>query len=93
MILVTSGNLFLQKVFEANPLVKLTVVAEPPESIPAGVVAVFHRIVPAKLPPGSVFVIDPANSSDVYSVGEQLENAIVTKQDKDSPLMGACPAR
>ena len=87
VILVTSGNLFLQKVFEANPLVKLTVVAEPPETIPAGTVVVYHRVAPEKLPPGSVFVIDPANSSDVYTVGEQLENAIVTKQDKDSPLM------
>ena len=87
VLLVTSGNLFLQKVFEANPLVKLTVVAQPPETIPSGTVVVYHRTAPDKLPPGSVFVIDPANSSDVYSVGEPLENAIVTKQDKDSPLM------
>ena len=87
VILVTSGNLFLQKVFEVNPLVKLTVVEQPPETIPAGTVIVYHRTAPAKLPNGSVFVIDPANSSDLYSVGEPLETAIVTKQDKDSPLM------
>ena len=87
VILVTSGNLFLQKVFEVNPLVKLTVVDQPPETIPAGTVVVYHRTAPAKLPNGSVFVIDPANSSDLYSVGEPLESAIVTKQDKDSPLM------
>jgi hypothetical protein len=87
VILVTSGNLFLQKVFEANPLVKLTVVAEPPPAIPAGTVVVYHRVAPEKLPAGSVFVIDPANSSDVYTAGEPLENAIVVKQDKDSPLM------
>ncbi len=87
VILVTSGNLFLQKVFEVNPLVKLTVVEHPPETIPAGTVVVFHRTAPAELPKGSMFVIDPANSSDQYSVGEPLESAIVTKQDKDSPLM------
>ncbi len=87
VILVTSGNLFLEKAFESNPLVKLTVVAFPPETIPAGTLIVYHRVAPEKLPAGSVFVIDPANSSDVYTVGEQLENAIVTKQDKDSPLM------
>ena len=87
VILVTSGNLFLQKVFEVNPLVKLTVVEQPPETIPAGTVVVYHRTGPAALPKGSVFVIDPANSSDLYSVGEPLETAIVTKQDKDSPLM------
>jgi len=87
VILVTAGNLFLQKVFEANPLVNLTVVSEPPEAIPAGTVVVYHRVTPTKLPAGNVFVIDPANSSDVFTIGEQLENAIVAKQDKDSPLM------
>lgn len=87
VLLVTSGNLFLQKVFEANPLVKLTVVSEAPETIPAGTVVVYHRSAPATIPVGNVFVIDPANSSDAYTVGEQLDNAIVTKQDKDSPLM------
>ena len=87
VLLVTSGNLFLQKVFEVNPLVKLTVVAEAPETLPAGTLVVFHRIVPEKIPPGQVFVIDPANSSDLYTVGEPIANPIVTKQDKDSPLM------
>ena len=87
VLLVTSGNLFLQKVFEVNPLVRLTVVAEMPATIPAGTVVVFHRIAPDKLPAGQVFVIDPANTSDLYTVGEQIANPIVTKQDKDSPLM------
>jgi hypothetical protein len=70
-----------------NPLVKLTVVEHPPETIPKGTVVVYHRTAPATLPHGNVFVFDPANSSDLYSVGEPLETAIVTKQDKDSPLM------
>ncbi len=92
VVLVTSGNLFLQKVFEANPLVKLTILDHwdddgSRKSYPAGTVFVFHRIAPARLPAGSVFVVDPANSSDAYTVGEPLDNAIVTKQDKDSPLM------
>jgi len=87
VLLVTSGNLFLQKVFEANPLVKLSVVEQAPDPLPAGTVIVYHRTAPEKLPPGNVFVIDPANSNDVFTVNEPLENAIVTKQDKDSPLM------
>lgn len=87
VVLVTSGNLFLQKVFEANPLVKLTVVDQPPASVSAGTIMVYHRTVPPELPAGNIFVIDPANSSDLYAVGEPLESAIVTKQDKDSPLM------
>jgi hypothetical protein len=87
VLLVTSGNLFLQKVFEVNPLVKLTVVVEAPATVPAGTVVVYHRVAPEKLPAGQVFVIDPANATDLFAIGEQIANPIVTKQDKDSPLM------
>jgi hypothetical protein len=87
VLLVTSGNLFLQKVFEVNPLVKLTVVAEAPATIPAGTVVVYHRVTPENIPPGQAFVIDPANASDLFGLGEQIANPIVTKQDRDSTLM------
>ena len=32
-------------------------------------------------------MIDPAAGSDLWTLGEKLENPIVTKQDSDSPLM------
>jgi len=82
------GNLFLQKVLEANPLVKLTVGKElPADPAGAGTVQVFHRAVPAKIPPGPVLVVDPANDCDLWKLGDKLQNPIVTQQDKDSPLM------
>ena len=87
VLLVTSGNLFLQKVFEVNPLVKLTVVSEAPATIPGGTVVVYHRVTPDKIPPGQAFIIDPANATDLFAVGDQIANPIITKQDKDSPLM------
>jgi len=87
VLLVTSGNLFLQKVFEVNPLVKLTIVSDPPETVPAGTVVVYHRISPDRVPPGPVFLIDPANSTDLFQVGEPIANPIVTRQDRDHPLM------
>ncbi len=34
-----------------------------------------------------MLVIDPENACDLWQVGEKLQNPIVTKQDKDSPLM------
>ncbi|HQU42123.1 MAG: hypothetical protein B7Z73_01955 [Planctomycetia bacterium 21-64-5] len=85
--LVTDGNLFLEKVFEANPLVKLTVVKKPPAQITPGTITVLHRQVPERLPNGPVWAIDPAGPCDRWQVGEKLENPIVTTQDKDSPLM------
>src|SRR5262249_14573806 len=85
--LVTEGNLFLEKVFEASPLVKLTLTKELQGEPAAKSVTVFHRKVPAKLPPGPVLVIDPAGSCDLWQIGEPLQNPIVAKQDKDAPLM------
>ena len=84
--LVSEGNLFLEKVFEANPLVKLVVDSKAPATGSAGI-TVFHKKVPDKLPPGAVLVIEPTTSTDLWTIGEVQQNPIVTKQDKDSPLM------
>ncbi len=82
-----SGNLFLQRVLEANPLVQLTQSKEMPKSFAAGGITVFHREVPAKLPPGQILVVDPASDCDLWTVGEKLQSPIVTQQEKESPLM------
>jgi von Willebrand factor type A domain/Aerotolerance regulator N-terminal len=85
--LVTDGDLFLEKVFQAIPLVKLSIAKEVGSATPAPQVTVLHRKVPGKLPPGPLLVIDPEGSSELWDLGEKLQNPIVTKQDKDSPLM------
>jgi hypothetical protein len=82
-----SGDLFLEKVLEANALVRLSVVRKPPEQVPAGSVMVYHHQVPSSLPPGPALVIDPEAGCDLWTVGDKLENPLVTKQDRDSPLM------
>jgi hypothetical protein len=82
-----TGNLFLQKVLEAHPLVRLTTSREMPKQLPAAAVTVFHREVPSKLPAGEVLVVDPAGDCDLWKVGDKLQNPIVTQQDKDSPLL------
>ncbi len=87
VLLVTPGNLFLEKAFAANPLVDLKVVKELPTEFEKGVVHVFHRLVPPKMPAGNSFVVDPREGTDLWKLGEQLDNPIVTKQETDSPLM------
>jgi hypothetical protein len=84
--LVADRNLFLEKVFEANPLVRLALSNKTPTDGSAGI-TVFHKNVPEKLPPGPVLVIEPTTSTDLWTIGEIQQNPIVTKQDKDSPLM------
>jgi hypothetical protein len=87
VVLVTQGNLFLRKALEVNSLVNLQVLAAVPEQYDPAALYIFHRIAPAQMPAANCLVIDPATSSDLWQVGEKLENPIVTKQDADSPLM------
>ncbi len=87
VVLVTEGNLFLRKALEVNALVNLQVTAAVPVSFDPAALYVFHRQAPARLPPVNCLVIDPAVSTDLWQVGEKLENPIVTRQDADSPLM------
>ncbi|APZ96030.1 cobaltochelatase subunit [Fuerstiella marisgermanici] len=87
VLIVSPGNLFLQKVFEANPLVNVTVANDIPEQWPADSIVVLHRLVPETLPAGNVLVIDPEASCNLWDVGEVIANPIVTEQDASSPLM------
>jgi hypothetical protein len=87
-LVTETGNLFLEKVLEANPLVKLSVSRKPLQGAPlAGTVVVYHRQVPKVLPPGPAFVIEPSSDCDLWQVGEKLQNPLVAQQDKDSPVM------
>lgn len=87
VLIVTPGNLFLQKVFEANPPVEVTIRKDFPETWPADSIVVLHGPLPATLPSGSVFAIDSVGSCDQWDQGDVLEDPIVTDQDKSSSLM------
>ena len=87
VLLVTQGSHYLQRVLEAMPALQLQLTSVLPESVPADVVVIYHRQTPAKLPRGKVLVIDPANSCDAWTVGEELANPLVGKQQTTSPLL------
>ncbi len=87
VVLITDGNTFLRMALKANPLVDLQVSAALPETYDPETLYVFHRRVPAEMPPVDALVIDPLESTDLWQLGEVLENPIVTRQDQDSPLM------
>ncbi len=87
VLLVTPGNLFLQKVLEAIPLVELSVSKTAPDTLSDGAILILHKTLPAKLPAGRIIVIDPASGCDLWQDGDKLQNPIVVDQDRDSPLM------
>lgn len=85
--LVDSGNLFLQRVFEANSLVDLTVIDDVSKVANKSGLVVLHRRVPAELPSGDVIVLQPEAGCSFWELGERLEQPLVGKQEKDSPLL------
>lgn len=87
VLLVTEGNFFLQKVFEANPLVELQTLKELPEAWPTDTLIVLHRLVPEVLPPGDLLVIDPEGDGELWQDKGALASPIITEQDEASPLM------
>ena len=87
VLIVSPGNLFLQKVFEANPLVRVTVQKEIPTAWPENAVIVLHKLIPDPLPSNPLFIIDPDTSSSLFRVDGLIDSPLVTEQDKDSPLM------
>lgn len=87
VLIVTPGNLFLQKVFEANPLVEVTMRKDFPETWLTDSIIVLHGPMPDTLPSGNVFAIDSIGNCDQWDQGDVFENPIVTDQDKSSPLM------
>lgn len=87
VLLVAQGSHYLQRVLEAMPAVQLSVSSVLPERVPRDAVVVYHRRTPDVLPRGNVLVIDPANSCNAWTVGEELENPLVGRQQTDSPLL------
>jgi hypothetical protein len=87
VLIVSPGNLFLQKVFEANPLVRVTVQKEIPTTWPDNTVIVLHKLIPDPLPPNPLFIIDPESNSSLFRVDGLIDSPLVTDQDKNSPLM------
>lgn len=85
--LVTQPNLFVENVFAANPLVALTVVRPPARPDATARVAVYHRDIPEIVPPGPTLLIDPRRGCDLFDLGEETKDAIVTKQSRESPYL------
>ena len=84
--LVTTGSLFLKIVLESMPLVELTITETAPDAASKGGLLVIDRKIPARLPRGRVLIVDPQNNTDFWTVGETLEQPLVARVEKDSPL-------
>ncbi|MFO1065066.1 MAG: BatA and WFA domain-containing protein [Pirellulales bacterium] len=86
--LVSSGSLFLNSVLQSIPLTEVTSLTSLPSPMPAGsqTIWLLHQQVPEKLPDGKLFVINPKNNCDQWTLGSELEQPIVAEIKSDSPI-------
>lgn len=80
-------SLYLESVLGAIPLLELNVTDQVPDASPASGFTVLHRSESEKIPDGAVLVIDPQADTDVFELGDPVEQPIVATQDTTSPLM------
>jgi hypothetical protein len=80
-------DFFLLKVLQSQPNIELHFLSELPDRIPDGGVLVLHQTVPAKIPTGNVFIIDPRNSCDQFEVGEPLVIPVIAKELSETPFL------
>ena len=85
VMLVTPGNLFLEKVFEAMSGIRLRIVTD--QTPEPGAVVVYHRRVPQELPPNPTIVIDPQTGSSLWELGETVREPVVESVQDEHPLM------
>lgn len=57
-----------------------------PSAATANGILVFHRIIPEKIPNGRVLIVDPQNSTDLWQLGEKIEQPIVAAVSDSSPI-------
>lgn len=95
ILLVTEGNLFLERALSLLPSIK-TVKANPNQPLPETDfdLTIFDRALPEEDPTiltpqgkSNVFVIAPPRSTGLFEVNGILTNTVITKADAESPLL------
>ena len=89
-----SESYYLRRVLESIPLVRV-VESTPDQPTETSGLTIFAGVVPDKIPDGPVLFVDIPNSGpDVgdpgqpaWRLGDQIENPIIAKQEKQSPLL------
>ncbi len=87
VLLVTEGNLFLSQVLGALPNVQAF--RQKPGDLPTDQsfdLIVLDGWLPPNLPPTNLLIVNPPNSTDIFSVGDKFDTTRFLKQ-ADDPIM------
>jgi len=88
VLLVSPGNLFVQKVLEADPLTELSVLQQLPaeNDWPRDTIVILHELVPRQLPPLPVLMLDPRGNCDAWNVASTRDNPLPAQTVTPHPV-------
>lgn len=88
VLLVSPGNLFIQKVLEADPLTELSVLQQLPaeNDWPRDTIVILHELVPRQLPPLPVLMLDPRSDCDAWNVASTRDNPLPAQTVTPHPV-------
>jgi hypothetical protein len=88
VLLVSPGNLFVQKVLEADPLIELSVLQQLPadNNWPRNSIVILHELVPPQLPPLPLLVLDPRSNCDAWNLRGTRENPLPAQTVTTHPV-------
>ncbi|HLV43558.1 MAG TPA: VWA domain-containing protein [Aggregatilineales bacterium] len=86
VLLVSEGNLFLEQVLTALPAVEAF--RAEPGALPEGQfdLVIFDGWLPAELPATNLLIVDPPQSTDIFTVGETFSDTRLLRQ-ADDPIL------
>jgi hypothetical protein len=87
VLLVTPGNLYLEKVLAALPLVQLDVAEQLPAELPADVLPILHAVPAERLPAGRSMLVQPVQDHLLWQLGPPQPDAMIGTQKPRSPLL------
>jgi hypothetical protein len=88
---LSGENPFVEAALRADPSVELLAIDGPPAGPGQVDVTVFIAEVPQRLPDGPTIVVGPVGPSDLWQLGEPLQDAVVAGQDFQSPVVAEVP--
>ncbi len=88
VLLVSSGNLFLEKALSLLPQVTLFK-AGPDSSLPGEPfdLYVFDGTLPDQWPPGNLLIVDPPHSTDLFAVQGVITRTAISRVEMEHPLL------
>jgi hypothetical protein len=85
--LVTPGNVYLEKVLAAVPLVQLSVTRSLPQADGSQGAVIIDRLPVDRLPPGRSMVVQPIRDNSFWQLGPAVPDALVGRPQSRSPLL------